>query len=155
MKPMDFTVSDVTPAQIPQIERIERECFSLPWTKEQLEGQFTDDRHVFLAAVFGGVAAGYVGMAYVLDEGYISNVAVAPEYRRKGVGDALIAALTARAEKLCLSFVTLEVRQSNAPAISLYKKHGFIAAGLRKNYYERPREDALIMTYFLKKEAQN
>ena len=89
---------------------------------------------------------GYVGMMTVLDEGYISNVAVSPEHRRRGIADMLLSYLHAEAEKLALSFVSLEVRASNTPAISLYAKHGYIEEGRRKNYYQKPREDAIIMT---------
>jgi len=94
-----------------------------------------------------GIVLGYVGLMFVLDEGYISNVAVAPEERRQGVADALISALVDRTRNK-LAFLTLEVRESNAAAISLYKKHGFEIVGNRKNYYERPRESALLMTLF-------
>ena len=89
-------------------------------------------------------------MMTVLDEGYISNVAVAPEHRRKGCADALITALLSRAALRELSFVTLEVREHNEPAIALYRKHGFVPVGLRKNYYEAPVENALLMTCYLK-----
>ena len=86
-----------------------------------------------------GRILGYVGMMYVLDEGYISNVAVAPEHRRLGIADALISKLMERSACLELSFVTLEVRCSNSAAMALYKKHGFIPVGRRKNYYDFPR----------------
>ena len=106
---------------------------------------------MFLAAVAeNGAVLGYVGMMFVLDEGYISNVAVAPDFRRQGVADALIAALMTRAEELALAFVTLEVRAGNEPAKSLYAKHGFVPVGRRKNYYDLPKEDAILMTRFWK-----
>ena len=106
--------------------------------------------HVFLIAEENGKLLGYVGMMHVLDEGYISNVAVAPEARRRGVAGALIRELLRRAEEKELSFVTLEVRESNAAAIALYERFGFRSVGRRKQYYEAPREDALLMTCFLK-----
>lgn len=143
-------IRDAAAADIDRLEELEKECFSLPWTREQLISQLPDDMHVFLIAELGGMAAGYVGMMHVVDEGYISNVAVAPEYRRRGIADALIAALTARCEALSLAFVTLEVRRGNAPAIALYEKHGFVPVGERRDYYELPREDALLMTKFFK-----
>ena len=147
---MDYTICDVAAAHIPQIERLEQQCFSLPWTAEQLQRQMKDAQHEFIAAVSqNGTVLGYVGMMVVLDEGYISNVAVSPDYRRQGIADALITELCAICKTLSLSFVTLEVRAGNAPAISLYAKHGFQRVGLRKAYYERPKEDALIMTKFL------
>ena len=146
---MEYSVCDVRPEHIPQIEELEKRCFSMPWPAELLKSQLKDTQHEFIAALDAeGKVLGYVGMMYVLDEGYISNVAVAPEARRQGIADALIARLEEICETLALSFVSLEVRAGNAPAIALYEKHGFRRVGLRKNYYERPREDALIMTKF-------
>ena len=148
---MEYRIIDTTEAQLDQIQAIERQCFSCPWTLDQLRSQLSDDRHVFLAAVAeNGAVVGYVGMMFVLDEGYISNVAVAPAYRRQGVADALIAALMRRAEELALAFVTLEVRAGNESAKSLYAKHGFVPVGRRKNYYDLPKEDAILMTRFWK-----
>ena len=121
----------------------------MPWTAELLQSQMKGSQHEFIAAVSPeGNVLGYVGMMYVLDEGYISNVAVSPEHRRQGIADKLIDRLCKICEGLSLSFVTLEVRAGNAPAIALYEKHGFRRVGLRKNYYERPKEDALLMTKF-------
>lgn len=145
---MDWRITDAEEWMLPQLEELEKLCFSLPWTIEQLRSQLPDEHHIFLTALEGEHLLGYVGMMYVLDEGYISNVAVAPEARRKGIGDALIEELMRRAELLGLAFVTLEVRQSNAPAAALYEKHGFTAVGKRKNYYDLPREDAVLMTYY-------
>ena len=152
---MEYGICDVTAAHIPQIELLERQCFSMPWTAELLTSQMKDAQHEFIAAVTpDGSVLGYVGMMHVLDEGYISNVAVSPDHRRQGIADALIARLCMICETLDLSFVTLEVRAGNAPAIALYKKHGFERVGLRRNYYERPREDALIMTKFFELTAK-
>ena len=146
---MEYIVCDVTAAHIPQIERLEQQCFSLPWTAEQLKSQLKDAQHEFIAAVAPDeTVLGYVGMMVVLDEGYISNVAVSPDCRRQGIADKLIAHLCALCRARELSFVTLEVRAGNTPAIALYEKHGFHRVGLRKAYYERPKEDAIIMTKF-------
>ena len=137
-------------SDVEAVARNEALCFSMPWTREQLGSQLPDAMHVFLVADADGAAVGYVGMMHVVDEGYISNVAVAPEYRRRGAADALIAALVDRCAELSLAFVTLEVRRSNYPAIALYEKHGFVRVGERRDYYELPREDALLMTRFFK-----
>ncbi len=146
---MEFTIRDAEPALIPQIEALEKRCFSLPWTQEQLRGQLRDAQHEFLAALDPDDGLlGYVGMLYVLDEGYISNVAVEPDCRCTGVGDALIEALEARCVQHGLSFATLEVREGNLPARALYEKHGFENVGRRKAYYDRPKEDAILMTKF-------
>lgn len=146
---MDYAIVDAAGRHLPQVERLEQACFSVPWTAEQLRAQLPDDRHVFLVAEQGGAVLGYVGLMHVLDEGYISNVAVSPEYRRQGIGEALIAALTLRAARLGLAFLTLEVRASNDPAIRLYEKRNFRQVGRRKNYYQKPEEDAILMTLFL------
>ena len=147
---MEFRIVDVSAEHIRQIEEIERDCFSRPWTAEQLKSQMRDEQHEFIAAVDGSRVFGYVGLMSVLDEGYISNVAVHPDARRQGIGDALIDVLAAKAAELELAFLTLEVRESNAPAIALYAKHGFHPAGKRKNYYDAPKEDAVLMTCYLK-----
>lgn len=147
---MSVQILDVQPHHLPQIEKLEQQCFSLPWTWDQLMSQLPDDCHEFLAAEQEGKVLGYVGMMTVLDEGYISNVAVATAFRRQGIADLLITELLDRARIRELSFVTLEVREHNEPAIALYRKHGFAPVGLRKNYYELPVENALLMTKYLK-----
>ena len=148
---MEYSVCDVRPEHIPQIEELEKRCFSMPWPAELLKSQLKDAQHEFIAALDAeGKVLGYVGMMYVLDEGYISNVAVAPEQRRRGIGDALIRELLRRCEAHNLAFVTLEVREHNEPAIALYRKHGFERVGMRKNYYEAPVENAILMTKFWK-----
>lgn len=145
-------IIEVAAEHLDAIAAIENACFSLPWTRGQLERQMLADNCVFLAALDeNGKVLGYVGLLTVLDEGYISNVAVAPEHRRRGVADALIQALATRVRNK-LSFLTLEVRESNLAAIRLYEKHGFVLVGKRKDYYDKPKEAALLMTLFLKKE---
>ena len=147
---MDYFVADAAPEHIDAIEALEKMCFSVPWTRDQLLSQLPDERHEFLVALCEGQPVGYVGMMCVLDEGYIANVAVSPACRRQGIADALIAELLRRAVNRQLAFVTLEVREGNEAAKALYAKHGFVPVGTRKNYYSSPREDAVLMTNFLK-----
>ena len=90
-----------------------------------------------------------MGLDFVLDEGYVTNVCTAPAFRRRGVASALIDGVAARGRELGLSFITLEARVSNAAARSLYAGKGFTEAGIRPGYYERPKEDAVIMTLYL------
>lgn len=142
-----MTVRNVQTEDLPQIIALEALCFSAAWTEEMLRAQLTDG-HVFLAAVENGEVLGYAGLQYVLDEGYISNVATAPSRRREGIGGMLLSALKERAAALGLAFLTLEVREGNLPARRLYEKHGFSDVGRRKGYYECPREDAILMTCF-------
>ena len=147
---MEIRILNASEKHIEALEALERQCFSVPWTRQQLRCELPDERHEFLIAEADGKLLGYVGMMHILDEGYISNVAVAPEARRQGIASALIRELLERAGALELSFVTLEVRASNAPAIALYESFGFEPVGRQKNYYEQPREDALLMTTYLK-----
>ena len=90
--------------------------------------------------------AGYAGLQAVLDEGYITNVAVRPDCRKQGVAGKLLQVFLDFAQANHLAFLTLEVRPSNTAAVALYEKHGFQEAGRRKNYYEAPQEDALLLT---------
>ena len=148
-------IVDTRPEQLDDILLMEQQCFSVPWTHEQLMAQLSDFMHIFLAAEDeNGRAVGYAGLMYVLDEGYISNVAVSPDRRREGIADMLLTELYARAKAKKLSFLTLEVRESNIPAQSLYKKHGYTEVGRRKAYYSRPKEDAILMTCFLSEEEK-
>ena len=152
---MEVLIRDTVLDDLDALEELEKECFSLPWTREQLQSELPNDKHEFLAAEVNGEVVGYAGMMCVLDEGYISNVAVSPQYRRNGIGRALVAEMLRRAECRQLSFVTLEVREHNDGAIALYSEAGFVPVGTRKNYYERPREDAVLMTLFFNKEEEN
>lgn len=151
---MAYRIISAAKRHIPQLEDIERQCFSMPWSAQQLETQLPDDRHIFIVAEDEGHVLGYVGMMYVLDEGYISNVAVRKENRKQGIADALISALERECKLKELAFATLEVRAGNEPAIKLYSKHGFTPVGLRRNYYEKPTEDAILMTKFFKGEEK-
>ena len=146
---MTYTITEAREELLPQIQQIEQRSFSVPWTEAMLRIQLDRNSHVFLTAEAEGRIVGYVGLMYVLDEGYISNVAVDADWRRQGVADALIEELIRRSRALLLSFLTLEVRASNEAAIALYQKHGFRPVGRRRGYYEQPREDALLMTLTL------
>lgn len=144
--PMDRT-------HLEALATLERLCFSTPWTLPMLEAELYNDTASFLVAEDeSGLVCGYAGLHAVLDEGYIDNVAVAPSARRQGIARQLVEVYCRFAEAH-LSFLTLEVRESNAEARALYDSLGFTAEGKRPNYYSNPKEDALLMTRrFLKKE---
>ena len=151
---MAANLLDAARSDVDELVALERACFSVPWTKGQIIAELPDRQHeLLIARDEQGTLLGYVGMMTVLDEGYIANVAVDPAYRRQGIGDRLIERLTEIAAERRLSFVTLEVRAGNRPAIALYEKHGFVPVGLRRNYYIQPREDALLMTKTFGNEA--
>ena len=140
-------IEDMTKNHLPDILKVEQASFSHPWTEnmflEELSGQFS----VYRVAVENKRAVGYMGMWILADEGHITNIAVAADYRRMGVASLLIDDFVSLAEKKKLVFMTLEVRASNEGAISLYRKKGFAEAGRRKNYYDN-KEDALLMTKY-------
>ena len=143
---MYYEIVPMDRSHISQIAALERQCFSSPWSETMLADALFDPQASFIVAEDGeGNILGYAGLHVVLDEGYIDNVAVEPDARRHGVASALLDVFC-RFGQANLAFLTLEVRASNAPAIALYEKHGFVRAGLRKNYYQAPREDAVIMT---------
>lgn len=131
---------------IPSLAAIEKACFSTPWSKEAFQEEYQNPNAFFLVAIDGAKVLGYIGCHMILDEGYIANVAVLPAYHRKGVAHALLKQLIQKAKARKLSFLTLEVRVSNLPAILLYTGAGFKPAGMRRGYYSNPREDACIMT---------
>lgn len=137
---------------IPQMAALEALCFSLPWTEEMIANELKKTNCIYLAALDNDKLIGYIGMQSVLDEGYINNVAVHPDYRRQGVASALLSNLIELARQSQLAFLTLEVRKSNSSAIALYTGFGFTPVGIRKNYYVKPREDAILMTIFFTKE---
>ena len=148
---MELRIVDAQPRHLSDLEELEQACFADPWTREQLAAELPDERHEFLVAEDeNGRAVGYVSMMTVLDEGDIANVAVGEAYRQQGIADRLLEAMLSRAAQRALAFVTLEVREGNEPAIGLYEKHGFVRVGRRKNYYLRPKEDAVLMTKYLK-----
>ena len=143
-----MTVVPMAERHLAALAEIEKACFHAPWSEAMLREEL--GKGIFLVAERDGQAIGYVVCQTVLDEGYITNVAVSPDCRRQGVGRALIAELVQRARAQGLSFVTLEARASNAPAIALYEGAGFVRVGVRKNFYTAPTEDAVLMTLFLK-----
>lgn len=128
-----------------QIAELEKLCFSDPWSEKSVASELTNPLSLWLVALEGELVAGYVGSQTVLDETDMMNIAVHPDFRRRGVGEKLVNALVEELEKRGSRCLTLEVRSTNAPARSLYEKMGFVQIGLRKNYYRNPKEDACIL----------
>ena len=143
----EFRFVPLTQDLLPAVLELERVCFSLPWSREAFLPELRDPACFWLAVLTEDALAGYAGMRTVLDEGYISNIAVSPALRKRGFGMALVKALQREGAKRGLSFLTLEVRVGNREARRLYERAGFREVGLRPGYYEKPREDALLMTY--------
>ena len=143
---MYYEIVPMDRSHIPQIAALARACFCHPWSEAMLEDALFDPQASFIVAEDGeGNILGYAGLHAVLDEGYIDNIAVEEAARRHGVASALLDVFC-RFGAANLSFLTLEVRASNSPAIGLYEKYGFRRVGLRPGYYDAPKEDAVIMT---------
>lgn len=124
---------------------MEQKIFSDPWSAESFAQTLDNPNAVMLAAYDDGQLAGYCCMYKVLDEGEIVNVAVAPQFRRKGIAHAMLDVILGDGYSKDLACIFLEVRERNLPAQELYKKMGFEFIGRRKNFYEKPVEDALVM----------
>ena len=139
-------VSDVA-----AIAELEKRCFSDPWSADSIASELVNPLSYWLVAEVDGQVVGYVGSQSVLDAADMMNIAVSPEYRRRGVAKALVNELTAYLSKNDVIALLLEVRVSNEPAITLYEKIGFQQVGRRPNYYRNPREDALILRKGLSK----
>lgn len=134
----------MTVEDIPAVVEIENQCFSLPWSENSFLDSLAREDTIFLVCV-DEVVTGYMGMYLSFDEASVTNVAVAPCCQKRGYGESLVIAAKEEAKEAKIERIFLEVRLSNVPAISLYKKLGFQELGIRKKFYEHPVEDAYIM----------
>lgn len=137
-----ISIEKFSKEHLDDVYKIECTCFSHPWSKADLENQLGLDTSYFVVALDGETVVGYMGLQIFCGEGYVTNVAVLPEYRRQGIAQKLIL----KELENEMNFITLEVRKSNAPAINLYQKMGFENVGIRPRFYTGPDEDAVIMT---------
>jgi len=144
-------IRKMIPSDVAAIAELEKVCFSDPWSADSIAYELVNPLSYWLVAELDGVVAGYVGSQSVLDAADMMNIAVAPNYRKRGIGQALVNALTDYLSKNNVIALLLEVRVSNRPAISMYEKLGFQQVGKRPNYYRNPREDALILRKELRK----
>lgn len=141
-------IRTMTPKDVTSVAAIEAQCFSQPWSEKSLLDSLAREDTIFLVCEeeCNSQIAGYMGMYVSFEEGSITNVAVSPEYRKKGCAKLLVAELKRSAKEVNIENIFLEVRVSNEPAISLYKKMGFEELGVRRKFYEHPTEDAIIMS---------
>ncbi|HKM43452.1 MAG TPA: ribosomal protein S18-alanine N-acetyltransferase [Limnochordia bacterium] len=136
----------MTVDDIPMVQLVERKCFTTPWSKNIFVSEVTrNDNAIYIVALVGERIVGYAGIWIILDEGHITNIAVDPSFQRLGIGNGLMDVLTQAAVKRGGVAMTLEVRVSNSGAQALYAKLGFVPNGIRKQYYQDDKEDALIM----------
>ena len=138
-------IRNMTAAEVPLVAGLEAVCFNDPWSERSVASELDNQLSLWLVAMEGERLAGYVGSQTVMGETDMMNIAVDPEFRRRGFAGQLVDALVAELKTRQSHCLTLEVRASNEPARALYEKLGFQQVGLRKNYYRNPKEDALIL----------
>lgn len=143
-------IGPAVPADAAELVRLETECFAHPRSEAAILSEIGQpERYLLLTYKIQGRLEGYVGLEYVLDEGYITDLAVFSRYRRRGVGTALMRGLERRGRELGLRFLTLEVRAGNLAALGLYRGLGYQEVGRRVGFYTDPKEDAVLMTRWL------
>ncbi len=146
MPKSDLIFGPLRPEHIGQMARIEIECFSVPWSREALEEEVSNPCACYVVCTDeAGQVLGYIGSRIVLDSADITNVAVRPPYRRRGIAARLVHIMLEQMAEKGVTSVLLEVRESNLPARACYAAAGFTVVGRRKNYYDLPKEDALLM----------
>ena len=132
-------------SHVKQVAQLEAVCFSAPWSEGSVRSELTNPLSLWLVALEENRVVGYVGSQSVLGESDMMNLAVMPEYRGQGIATELVCRLISQLSTKGNYCLTLEVRISNMPAITLYEKLGFTQVGKRPNYYSDPKEDALIL----------
>jgi ribosomal-protein-alanine N-acetyltransferase len=138
-------IRTMEPQDVPQVAELEKVCFSDPWSEKSIVSELDNPLSCWLVAVSGEQVVGYVGSQTVLDGSDMMNIAVSPDFRRKGIAESLIEALISFLRERGSRCLILEVRASNVSAITLYEKLGIHEIGRRRNYYRNPKEDALIL----------
>lgn len=146
-----MTILEMKAEHVAQVAELEKLCFADPWSQMSIESELRNIWSYWLVAAEEEQVVGYIGSQSTIDETDVMNIAVHPQWRRRGIGESLINSLIGELKKRGSHALMLEVRASNEPAIGLYEKLGFAQVGCRKNYYRNPKEDALI----LRKEWEN
>ena len=139
-----MVIREMNSGDVFAVAELEKQCFSDPWSENSIASEVNNPLSYWLVAEIDGTVVGYVGSQTVLDASDMMNLAVSPDYRRQGVGQALVNALVEYLQQNKVIALLLEVRVSNTPAIDLYESLGFMQIGRRPKYYHNPREDALI-----------
>ena len=139
------TYRQMCPEDVPFSSRLEEETFSMPWSPDDFLDMIRKEDARYYVAEEDGRVMGGCGVLLIVGEGNITNVVIAPEARNRGIGTGLLRYMMEEGKKDGLTAYTLEVRVSNAPAIHVYEKLGFVSEGIRPNFYEKPTEDAMIM----------
>lgn len=145
----DIRIVPMNENHLKDLALLEKQCFSVPWSENAFEKELEKENSRFFVAITKNEVSGYIGANNVLGEVYINNIAVFYNYRGFGIGEKLLSNLIEVSEEENCDLVTLEVRVSNTPARKLYEKLGFKEVGIRKNFYDQPKEDGVIYTRYL------
>ena len=148
----DIRIEPMNETHLKDLVLLEKQCFSVPWSENALRAELEKDNSRFFVAITKNEVSGYIGANNILGEVYIDDIAVFYNYRGFGIGTALLKHLISVSKNENCELVTLEVRVSNTSARKLYEKLGFQNVGVRKNFYDRPKEDAVIYTKYLGEE---
>ena len=146
---MNISYNIFSKEDIQGIFEISNLSFKLPWSMESIKSEIDNPLAKYIVAkdMESNKILGFIGIWIILGEGDITNIAVHPEFRKLGIGEKLLSSMIELCDSLNCNIINLEVRSSNLPAISLYKKLNFLEVGLRKGYYEDNKEDAILMQY--------
>lgn len=140
-------IRKMQPEDVPAIAALEAACFSEPWSEQAFLDALKQPEALMMTAIgMGNNPMGYCGIYLSADEGEITNVAVHPDHRKQGIADAILTEVLSKAQKRGAQIIYLEVRERNIPAQKLYEKHGFVSCGIRKNFYRKPTEHAIVMS---------
>ena len=145
----DIKIVPMNESHLKDLALLEKQCFSVPWSESALRAELEKDNSRFFVAITKNEVSGYIGANNVLGEVYIDNIAVFYNYRGFGIGTTLLKHLINVSKEENCELVTLEVRESNTPARNLYEKLCFKEVGVRKNFYDQPKEDGIIYTLYL------
>ncbi len=151
---MEFLIEEMTLETVGAVAEIEKAYFSLPWSYDAFLAELDNPRSVTYVARTRDKVVAFLNAGFILDEGTVNNVAVLSEYRKNGIGEALLCQVISHCRAHGIATLTLEVRKSNLSAIQLYQKHGFLLVGERRNFYSQPTEDALLLTKIIAEDEE-
>lgn len=142
-----ISIRRMQPEDVPAVAALEAACFSEPWSEQAFLDALKQPEALMMTAIgMENNPIGYCGIYLSADEGEITNVAVRPDHRKQGIADAILTEMLSESQKRGAQTIYLEVRESNLPAQKLYEKHGFVSCGIRKNFYRKPTEHAIVMS---------